>query len=545
MSARETDEFESGEKILQLLEGIDTEPMVERVQKLYQSAYEQRLRDSKRTLEDCQKALEEIDLSSGTVFDNSVIFAYARGKIYLLMASIHLNADIATSLQEAEENYQLSREEFYSRGWSYLAGLASLGLAMARRKIGKFEEAMNACSAAQKSLDQESIPSFINTSTLRAAITEEYSRIQETRGRFPRSPQEPRATLLPEKVLPVFNILAGKGRIAGRRATELNLLSREDYERYSVSPVEEVVIDLAKYPSAQNADYILEVDPQAKTEGDLKPGDWLFIQAYSIPDRLHGKVVAILAEEGQDTIVGLRTCIKAENHYFLKAKSRDTTSIIINYKASLLGVVNFEALYYGEKKVIKRPDAVQVSGTIVEQGHVPGQTIQNIRKGFLWRMIPRVSHIAAGLGRSIARGHIKDYVNLRESEPRGDGSYFILIVDGDSMKGDDISSGDSVLIRQQERAKNKDIAAVVINTPTTKSAGVLKRYYVVSQEDEAMRHWLLESSNSASEHLVVMPDGADVRAIRAMYEQAPGRKFEFYEKAELKIAGVYVKKIET
>jgi SOS-response transcriptional repressor LexA len=525
----------AGNEILQLLESIDTKLMPERVQKLYQSAYEQRLSDPERALEDSRKALEEIGLSSRTVFDNSMTRTHARGKFYLLMASIHLNAATETEWQEAEKNYLLSKEEFRRRGWSHLAGLASLGLAMARRKLGKFEAAMNACGEAQNSLEQESIPSFINLRALRVAIEEEYSLIQETRGRFSRTPG------LREKVLPVFYILAGEGRIAGRRSAQLNLLSRDDYERYTLRPVEEVIIDLNKCPSAENADYILEIDAQAKTEGDLKPGDWLLIQAYSTPTRLHGKTVAILIEEGQGTIVGLRTCIKAEDHYFLKAKDRMATSILINNKPSLWGVANFEALYYGERKVIRHPDTVPVSGPVVEQGHVSEQTSQTIRKGFLWRMIPRVSQIAAGPGSPIASEYIRDYVDLREDEPRGDGRYFILVVEGDSMSGDGIFSGDSVLIRQQEGVENGDIAAVVINTPDLEEPlGTLKRYY--SYERKGREHWFLRSSNPTAQHLVVVPPDTDVAQIRRMYAKLiQAGKISLYENAELSIAGKYIK----
>lgn len=535
MSTKDAEEPKNGEKILQLLETIDTEPMVERVQKLYQSAYEQRLSDPKRALEDCQKALEEIDLSSGAAFDNSIIFAYARGKFYLLMASIHLNADTEIEWQEAEKNYLLSKEEFRTRGWSHLAGLASLGLAMARRKLGKFEEAMNACSEAQKSLDQESIPSFINTNVLRKAIKEEYSKIQDIKGRFPRYFR------LPERAFPVFNILAGAGRIAGGEATGLNLLSREGYERYAARPVEEVVINLTKYPSARNADYILEIDAQAEVEDVLKPGDWLFIQAQSAPDRLHGKTVAVLADEGQGTTVGLRTCIKAEDHYFLKAQNKIATSIIIvNYKISSSRIRDFDTLYY-EKKIIKRVDEVQVSGAVIDNGHMPQQTIQNVIEAYVWRMIPRISKIATGSGQPILEENIIEYVDLKEPEPKGDAAYFILVADGDSMTKDGISSGDNVLIRQQAEVEINDIAAVVIIAPDLEEPlGTLKRYY--SDERAGRQHWLLKSSNPAAQHLVVVPPDTDIAQIRRMYaKEIQAGKIRLYEKSELSVAGKYVK----
>ncbi len=534
MSAKETENLD-GEKILQLLESIDSESVVEKVQKLYQSAYEHKLSDPEKALEDCQKALEEIDPSSETVFDNSMLFAYSRGKFYLLIASVHLNAVIETDWQKAEKNYLLSKEEFRTRGWSHLVGLASLGLATVRRKLGKFEEAINACNEAQKSLDQESIPSFINTNVLRKAIKEEYSKIQDIKGRFPRYFR------LPERVFPVFNILAGAGRIAGGEAISLNLLSREDYERYAVRPVEEVVINLTKYPSARNADYILEIDAQAEVKDVLKLGDWLFIQAQSAPDRLHGKTVAVLVDEGQGTTAGLRTCIKAEDHYFLKAQNKIATSIIIvNYKISSSRIRDFDTLYY-EKKIIKRVDEVQVSGAVIDNGHIPQQTIQNAIEAYVWRMIPRISKIATGSGQPILEENIIEYVDLKEPEPKGDAAYFILVVDGDSMTKDGIFSGDNVLIRQQAEVEIDDIAAVVITTPDLEEPlGTLKRYYI--DEREGRQHWFLKSSNPTAQHLVVVPPDTDVAQIRHMYaKEIQAGKIRLYEKAELSVAGKYVK----
>ena len=56
---------------------------------------------------------------------------------------------------------------------------------------------------------------------------------------------------------------------------------------------------------------------------------------------------------------------------------------------------------------------------------------------------------------------------------------------------------------------------------------------------------MLESSNPLSEHLVVIPSGADIDAIKAVYTKAgPSGKMrnptEYYEEAKLAIAGKYV-----
>jgi hypothetical protein len=102
-----------------------------------------------------------------------------------------------------------------------------------------------------------------------------------------------------------------------------------------------------------------------------------------------------------------------------------------------------------------------------------------------------------------------------------------------------------VLIRQQENVENGDIAAVVIITPEKEmSLGVLKRYYVVHEKREDLQHWLLESSNPSSEHLVVIPTGVDIKAIEDLYiKKAKAGKIVppvFYRDAEIAIAGKYV-----
>jgi SOS-response transcriptional repressor LexA len=162
----------------------------------------------------------------------------------------------------------------------------------------------------------------------------------------------------------------------------------------------------------------------------------------------------------------------------------------------------------------------------------------------IWR-IPIVSHIAAGLGHPIAEENIKGYVEVERGERKDDVNYFAVFVEGDSMTGDDIFRGDLVLIRQQENVENGDIAAVVIITPEKEmSLGVLKRYYVVHEKREDLQHWLLESSNPSSEHLVVIPTGVDIKAIEDLYiKKAKAGKIVppvFYRDAEIAIAGKYV-----
>ena len=113
------------------------------------------------------------------------------------------------------------------------------------------------------------------------------------------------------------------------------------------------------------------------------------------------------------------------------------------------------------------------------------------------------------------------------------------------MLGDGILPGDIVLIRQQPTVKNGEIAAIVISMRTSDDLGVLKRYYVMLEKYKTLSHWLLESSNPSSNHLVVIPQGSDAKAIKDFYAKKTKTddkfyRLEFYSDAEITIAGKYV-----
>jgi SOS-response transcriptional repressor LexA len=153
--------------------------------------------------------------------------------------------------------------------------------------------------------------------------------------------------------------------------------------------------------------------------------------------------------------------------------------------------------------------------------------------------IPIVSDIAAGLG-VVVEENIEDYLFLDEDHyNRAD---FGVRVEGDSMRDAGILRGDIALIRQQPFVETGEIAAIVIST-LAGSEGVLKRYNFVHEERPDLVHWLLESSNPSSEHIVVIPRGAAVAAIKALYDEAirsSRMRVRYYEDAELAIAGKYV-----
>jgi SOS-response transcriptional repressor LexA len=150
--------------------------------------------------------------------------------------------------------------------------------------------------------------------------------------------------------------------------------------------------------------------------------------------------------------------------------------------------------------------------------------------------IPIVNNIAAGLVRPITDENIKDHLLL--SDNYCSNADFGVSVEGDSMKGDGILSRDLALIRQQPTVEDGEIAAVVITTPK-QSLEVIKRYY--HDQREGLQHWFLESSNPSSKHLLVMPGGANIEAIQALYaKEIQVGKVELYKNAELTIAGKYV-----
>ena len=113
------------------------------------------------------------------------------------------------------------------------------------------------------------------------------------------------------------------------------------------------------------------------------------------------------------------------------------------------------------------------------------------------------------------------------------------------LKGDGIFPGDVVLVRRQPTVKQGEIAAVLIKTPIYK-LGVLRKFYVFPANREDMRHWLLESSNPSSKHIVVVPTGANVTAIQNFYtRKLKEGEIAYYIDAEIAIVGKYVGKLKS
>lgn len=153
--------------------------------------------------------------------------------------------------------------------------------------------------------------------------------------------------------------------------------------------------------------------------------------------------------------------------------------------------------------------------------------------------IPIYSDIAAGRD-VIAPENPEDQL-LLDDEHRNRADFAARTV-GDSMKDDGILPGDIVLIRYQE-TNIGDIVAAVIKTQIG-AEGVLKRFAEHRRQGD-LRHTLLKSSNPSSKHLVIIPSGANVRAIKTLYQErirsgSINNQIKFYEDAEVEIFGKFV-----
>lgn len=574
------DESLKGSEILCLLKGLDSEALIEDVQEVYELAYQQRLEYPEAAIEWCEKALRTLDEPSGRALGNPV--AYARGKCCLLIASIYLNQ--AMDYKSAENYYLRSQGEIHSRQWSHLESLVYLGLAITQRKLKDFNNAMSACKQAQDCVDHQSIPRSIDTMALRQVIKRERMAIQRHLSPKPPEPAEPASEDL-HRSLRVFDIVTGGKIVAKEATTDLNRLCYRDYRVYAaknprISKTQTFNLTDFSKEIAENirtATYILEVTEQVKTDDDLQRGDLILIREDDPPESLHGKKVAVLVidpikkdtEEDTEIHATLKTFFKAApDHYFLRAESTKDVSIAVShYESSTERKKKQIKAYYDEYKtggkIIHRiAYDIRISGEVIDVIHqevvstksssqketqtTPTDTPEpsiSLPSEFIWK-IPIVSEIAAGLGQSIAENKIKGYIELEESKCKG-GECFIVVVEGDSMAGDSISSGDYALIRQQPTVKQGDIAAIVIMTPQMDPVGALKRYYIVNAKREDLRHWLLASNNPLREHLVVMPSGADEKAIRNLYiKKVEAGKIitpKFYKDAEIAIAGKYIR----
>lgn len=117
--------------------------------------------------------------------------------------------------------------------------------------------------------------------------------------------------------------------------------------------------------------------------------------------------------------------------------------------------------------------------------------------------LPVVGRIRAGLLQP-AIEDVTGHINLDSALVRGEGCYF-LKVEGDSMVGRGILSGDNVLIRPQQVADNGEIVAVMVDGEAT-----LKQFF---RESDRI---LLQPANPDYEPIVICPGQGEVTIVGKM-----------------------------
>ncbi len=567
-----------GSEILQLLQGFGVPQLVPGFQTLYEHSKTYRLENPEQATDYYQRALYRLNQKHPGDLSTTEAVSYTIGHFYLLAGSIDLDEEQKKNLERAKIHYDKSQIAFHRWQWKHLESLAYLGLAMTLRRLENYAMAHDACNKALECLKYESIfadnISQQSINALNKAIEAEISIIQldlpinladveklTALSKKQILPQESikdmnrqsRSTIddtievssfpnVTGKTLPIFKVSEGKGLITTGEVNQLNRLCREDYEKNVENEPEKVILKNQSY--LKEASYLLEIDKEVKAHDGLKPGDWLLIREGCDLTGLteESRSVVVLVEEEEKASVYLRTCIKADDHYFLKAqKGKNGASIIVvNYQTSVDRIRNIDALHY-EQKLFKRVDDIQVNGPIIRNERIPKEKIVDRVQAFVWR-VPVVSQIAAGLDAPVIGENIEHHIELKERN-RQDSDYFIVEVKGNSMLNVGILPSDNVLIHQQEAGViNGDIVAAVIKTSDRKALGVLKRYFFY--EHEGYQHWHLQSENDLVKDLVVIPNQTNPAKIRNSYRKKYGdNKIEFFEQAELKIAGKYIRRI--
>ena len=79
--------------------------------------------------------------------------------------------------------------------------------------------------------------------------------------------------------------------------------------------------------------------------------------------------------------------------------------------------------------------------------------------------------------------YVEEYVDLPKAI-FGEGPFYILCADGDSMIEAGIDDGDLVVIRKQETARNGDIVVALVND----NENTLKRYYADNENHKVILH---------------------------------------------------------
>ena len=162
------------------------------------------------------------------------------------------------------------------------------------------------------------------------------------------------------------------------------------------------------------------------------------------------------------------------------AKRRQDLGLMQNEVGSYVGVSEgtvsrWESGYIKNMKrnnIYKLAQILRISPLVLLNDTIPADQENDMPQAkniipFNAKRVPLVGRIAAGTP-ILAEQNIEGYENLAD----GVQADFCLQVQGDSMIGANIHSGDIVFIRQQEEVEDGEIAAVLIDDSAT-----LKRFY--------------------------------------------------------------------
>lgn len=104
--------------------------------------------------------------------------------------------------------------------------------------------------------------------------------------------------------------------------------------------------------------------------------------------------------------------------------------------------------------------------------------------------IPVIGTIAAGQLLDIHDSRVDEWLDIDMVGELGDGDFYALTVQGDSMIGDNISEGDYVIVKQESTCDNGDIV-VAVHRENSQVSSTLKRF----ASDIKLKQMYLKPSN--------------------------------------------------
>ncbi len=155
-----------------------------------------------------------------------------------------------------------------------------------------------------------------------------------------------------------------------------------------------------------------------------------------------------------------------------------------------------------------KPTAYKFIVRLIDEGMLEriGTQILPTNKSFSFDSIPVVGTIACGKP-ILAIEDIQGYLPINV-DFLGDGNYFALIAEGDSMIECGINSGDIVIIREQSTAENGQIVVAIIEDELSgEVTATLKKFY----KDEERHRYRLHPENIMMNDIIV--DRLDIRGI--------------------------------